>query len=101
MGVKVTLMIIEHEEIEDTPEGKDTTREEVENLQINKARSIQEEEDPLMVEDPLLWPVFVYCDVEVMFHLWYEYDAVVYDTNMLFLFLGYILACDSYFDNYI
>ena len=33
--------------------------------------------------------------------LWYESDAVIYDTNMPFLFLGYILACDSYFDNYI
>ena len=54
MGVKVTLMIIEHEEIEDTLEGKDITREEVENLQINKARSIQEEEDPLMVEGLLM-----------------------------------------------
>ena len=49
----------------------------------------------------VLWPVFIYWDAEVMFHLWYECDAVVYNTNMLFLFLGYILACDSYFDNYI
>ena len=54
MGVKVTLMVIEHEEIEDTLEERDITREEVEDLQINKARSIQEEEDPLMMEEPLM-----------------------------------------------
>ena len=54
MGVKVTLMIIDHEEIEDIPERKDTTKEKVENLQISKAESIQEMKDPLMVEDPLI-----------------------------------------------
>ena len=54
MGVKVTLMILDHEEIEDTPEEKGTTREEVENLQINKAESTQKEEDPLIMEDPLM-----------------------------------------------
>ena len=60
VGVTVTLMVIEHKEIEDSLEGKDITREEVENPQIDKAWSIQEEEDPLMVEgllrmeDPLM-----------------------------------------------
>ena len=42
-----------------------------------------------------------YYNAEVMFHLRYEYNAVMYDTNMLFLVLGCIWACDSYFDNYI
>ena len=31
MGVKVTLLIIDHEKIEDIPEGKNITRKEVEN----------------------------------------------------------------------
>ena len=47
-------MIIDHEEIEDIPEGEDTIKEEVENLLISKAESIQEIEDPLMMENPLM-----------------------------------------------
>ena len=54
MGVKATLMIIDHEKIEDIPEGKGITREEVENLQISKEEDIQEEEGLLMMEDPLI-----------------------------------------------
>ena len=37
------------------------------------------------------WPVFIYCNAEVMICLWYDYDAVIYDTDMLFLVLCYIL----------
>ena len=40
MGVKVTLMILDHEKIEGTLEEKGTTREEVENLPTNKAENI-------------------------------------------------------------
>ena len=72
MGVKATLMIMDHEKIDDIPEGKGITREEVQNLQISKVEGIQEEEyllvmegplmmedtlmmeDPLMIEDPLI-----------------------------------------------
>ena len=46
MGVKVILMIVDPEKVEDIPEGKGITREEVENLQISKIEGIQEEEGP-------------------------------------------------------
>ena len=52
--VKVILMIVDPEIIENIPEGKGITREEVENLQINKVEGIQEEEGPLIMEDPLM-----------------------------------------------
>ena len=42
------------------------------------------------------WPVFIYCDVEVMICLRYDYNAVIYDTNMLFLVLCYILWYVTY-----
>ena len=42
------------------------------------------------------WPVFIYCNAEVMIRLRYDYDAVIYDTNMLFLVLVYILWYVTY-----
>ena len=44
----------------------------------------------------VLWPVFIYCDAEVMLHLLHEYD-----TTLSFFLLSYILACDLYFDSHI
>ena len=54
MEVKAIPMIIDHEEIEDIPEGKDITKKEVEYHLIIRVEGIQIEEDPLMMEDPLM-----------------------------------------------
>ena len=56
MRVTVTLMVIDQVRIEGTLEDKDITRKEVEDCQIEmiiKVEGIQEEEGPLMMEDPL------------------------------------------------
>ena len=55
MRVIVTLMIIDHMMNEDTLEGGDIIMIEVEGHQIEEMTQrevIQEEEDPLMIEDP-------------------------------------------------
>ena len=53
----MALMVIDQVRKEGTLEDEDITRKEVENSQIKmmvKVEGIQEEEGPLMVEDPLI-----------------------------------------------
>ena len=47
---------------------------------------------------PVQWPVFIYCDAELMILIWIWYG---YDTSLFLLLLVDIVACDLYFVSHI